>query len=266
MWVKKIAGAFVALLLAVSVVSVLSGPVEAAGKKSCKNIAHRAMYKHTENQVRGIKENARWGFSEIDARITSDGKIVALHDFTMERPTGGKVKKAVGSLTLRQIRNMRFKLGRRAETTRRLIKVAARERSPIMVTINSYTRYQKQWDGGGLAALVGAAQNHPTPSRVYFGGFGAEKKLRDDFPQASTFHRYHAGDDVLQHATSNDIELVALPPRQFDRGLVQDLRAEGIRVATTQLSRKRSVRNANRVGIKLVQTDNSRRTVRHWCR
>lgn len=265
MWVKKTGSVLVTLALAITVVAVLSGPAEAAGKK-CRNIAHRAMYDGTEEQVRGVRENTRWGFSEIDARMTADSKIVALHDFTMERATGGKVKKAVGSLTLREIRNMRFKLGRRAETTRRLIKVAARERSPIMVTINSYTHYQDKWDGGGLAALVGAGQNHPTPSRVYFGGFGAEKKLRDDFPQASTFHRYRAGDDVLQHATNNDIELVALPPGQFDRGLVQDLRAEGIRVATTQLNRKRSVRNANRVGIKLVQTDNSRRTVRHWCR
>ena len=33
-----------------------------------------------------------------------------------------------------------------------------------------------------------------------------------------------------------------------------------------QLNRKRSVRAANRVGIKLVQTDDSRRTVRHWRR
>jgi len=265
MWVKKLASVVACLALAVTVVAVLSGPAEAAGKK-CRNIAHRAMYQQTEEQVRGVRENARWGFSEVDARMTADSKIVALHDFTMERPTGGKVKKAVGSLTLREIRNMRFKLGRRAETTKRLIRVAARERSPIMVTINSYTRYKSQWDGGGLAALVAAAQRHPTPSRVYFGGFGAEKAMRDNFPGASTFHRYRAGDDILQHATNNDIELVAIPPRQFRRGLVNDLRAEGIRVATTQLNRKRSVRAANKVGIKLVQTDRSRRTVRHWCR
>jgi glycerophosphoryl diester phosphodiesterase len=269
MWVKKTSSALVALLLAVSIVAVLSGPTgaaESAGAKPCKNIAHRAMWKHTEEQVRGIKKNSNWGFSEIDARVTADNKIVALHDFTMERPTGGKVKKAVGSLTLQQIRNMKFVLGRRVEKTRTLIQVSANRGVPVMVTINSYTRYKDQWDNGGLAALWAAAQVHPDPSKVYFGGFGAEKAMREAFPEASIFHRYGAGDTIFDHATYNGIDLVGIPPKQFGRQLVKDLRAEGIRVATTQLERKRAVRRANNVGIKLVQTDRSRRTVLKWCR
>jgi glycerophosphoryl diester phosphodiesterase len=269
MWVKKTSSALVALLLAASVVAVLTGPTgaaESAGAKPCKNIAHRAMWKHTEEQVRGIKKNSNWGFSEIDARMTADNKIVALHDFTMERPTGGKVKKAVGSLTLKQIRRMKFVLGRRVEKTRRLIQVSANRGVPVMVTINSYGRYKQQWDNGGLAALWAAAQLHPDPSKVYFGGFGGEKAMREAFPDASIFHRYSPGDAILYHATDNGIALAAIPPKQFRRQLVKDLRAAGVRVATTQLERKRAVRRANHVGIRLVQTDRARRTVREWCR
>jgi glycerophosphoryl diester phosphodiesterase len=265
MRVKKTGSVLVTLALAITVVAVLSGPAEAAGKK-CRNIAHRAMYQGTEEQVRGVRENARWGFSEVDARMTADSQIVALHDFNMARATGGKVRKPVGDLTLREIRDMKFVLGRRAETTRRLIRISSRERRPIMVTINSYTRYKDQWDNGGLAALAAAAQNHRFPSRVYFGGFGGEKAMREAFPEASIFHRYGRGDDILQHAIYNDVDLAAIPPAQFRRRLVRKLKEAGVQVASTQLSRKRSVRRANKVGINLVQTNNSRRTVRRWCR
>jgi glycerophosphoryl diester phosphodiesterase len=265
MWVKKLGSVAVSLVLAVTVVAVLSGPAEAAGRK-CGNIAHRAIYQGTEEQVRGVRENARWGFTEIDARITKDDKIVALHDVNMTRASGGRSNAHVGNLTLRQIRNIRYVLGRRVETTQRLIRVAARERSPIMVTINSYTRYKDQWDNGGLAALWAAAQNHPRPSRVFFGGAGAEKAMREQFPGASIFHRYQARDDIYYRATGNGVDLVGIPARQFSRRLVRNLRAEGIWPATNQLKRKRQVRLAQRAGISLVQTDNSRRTVRRWCR
>ena len=265
MWVKKIGSAFVALTLAVAVVAVLSGPTEAAGQK-CRNIAHRAMYKHTEEQVRGVRENARWGFTEVDARITKDNKIVALHDFTMARPSGGRSREAVGSLTLRQIRNIRFVLGRRVETIRRLIRTAGKVGSPIMVTINSYKKYQTKWDNGGLEALWTAARNHPRPSRVFFGGAGAEKAMREKFPKASIFHRYEAGDAILKRATTHGVDLVGIPVRNFSRRLVRKLRAEGIWPATNQLNRKRHVRLAQRARITLMQTDRSRRTVRRWCR
>ena len=265
MRVKKISSAFVALMLAVAVVTVLSGPAEAAGKK-CRNIAHRAMYEGTEEQVRGVRENARWGFTEIDARITKDNKIVALHDVNMTRPSGGRSNAAVGSLTLRQIRRIKFVLGRRVETTRRLIRIAARERSPIMVTINSYKANKAQWDNGGLAALYAASRNHSRLSRVFFGGAGAEKKMRELFPKASIFHRYQPGERVLARALANKVDLVGVPVRNYSRRLVRKLRAAGIWTATNQLERKRHVRLAQRVGINLMQTDHSRRTVRSWCR
>ncbi|MGH3348158.1 MAG: glycerophosphodiester phosphodiesterase [Nocardioides sp.] len=265
MWVKKFGSVFVTLALAITVVAVLSGPAEAAGKK-CRNIAHRAMFEGTENQARGVRENARWGFTEIDARMTKDGKVVALHDFSMARATGGKVKKPVGSFTLRQLRNMKFTLGHRVETTRRLIRIAGREGSPIMVTINSYKRYQKRWDNGGLAELWAAAKNHPRTSHVFFGGPGGEQAMREQFPNARLFHRYAPGDDILKHATTHGVDQAGIPRRNFSRRLVRKLKEARIRVSTNQINRKRGVRDALRVGIRLMQTDSSRRTVRRWCR
>lgn len=265
MWVKKIGSVFVTLALAFTVVAVLSAPAEAAGKK-CRSIAHRAMYQGTENQVVGVRENARWGFTEIDARITRDGKVVALHDFNMHRVTGGRSNRAVGSLTLRQIRNMKFTLGRRAETTARLIRIASRERSPIMVTINSYARYEDRWKKyDGLKTLWKAAQNHARTSQVFFGGAGGEKAMREAFPKARLFHRYAASDAILKHAKEFGVDLAGIPSKQFNRRLVRKLRNNKIWVATNQLNRKKFVRRAYKAGIRLMQTDNSRRTVRRWC-
>ncbi|QZY30614.1 glycerophosphodiester phosphodiesterase [Nocardioides coralli] len=240
-------------------------PAEAA--RACQNIAHRAIYQGTEEQVRGVRRNAKWGFTEIDARVTADQKVVAVHDSTLERTSGGATRARVEGLTLQQIRRKRYVLGRRVETTRRLITEAARTKSSIMVTINSYARYRDAWDDYGLQTLWNAAQTHPKPSKVYFGGAGAEKAMRNQFPAASTFHRYKGRDsDILSHAVDTGVALAALPPAHFDPGLVSDLRAAGIRVASVQLNRKKSVRRANAAGIRLVQTDHSRKTVRKWCR
>ncbi|HEX6148431.1 hypothetical protein, partial [Nocardioides sp.] len=117
----------------------------------------------------------------------------------------------------------------------------------------------------GLAALWATAKRHPKTSQVYFGGAGGEKAMHDLFPQAATFHRYKPKDAILKEAVANGVDLAGIPPKRFSRRLVRKLQANGIRVTTTQLNSKRAVRAANRVGIRLVQTDRSRRTVRRWC-
>jgi len=263
---KQIMCALAAGLLAATLGSPAPAAEAAAGGRACQNIAHRGMHADTEQQVRGVARNARWGFTEVDARVTSDGVVVAIHDISLERISGGKSTAHVSDRTFRRIRRLPYKFGRRVETTRRLIREAGRSDSPIMVTANSYARYRQAWDGGGLDALWRAAQQHPNPDDVYFGGAGAERAMREAHPQASTFHRYRRGDDILEHAVEYGVDLVGLPKARFDRGLVADLKREQIRVATVQLARKGSVRKANAAGIRLIQTDRGKRTVRRWCR
>ncbi len=236
-----------------------------AAKPPCTNIAHRGMWQRTEEQVEGATRNARWGFVEIDARMTSDGQVVALHDPTMTRPSGGASTADVGSLSMSEIRALPFLLGDRVERTRSLIRVAADENVPIMVTISSYSRYREQWQDGGLAALWEAAQLHPKPAKVYFGGSGGEQAMQEAFPEASTFHRYADGADVVGLATGAGVDLAGLPRPMFSRDLVRDLRYAGVRVATNQLATEGAVDDALSAGIRLVQTDRSRRTVLRWC-
>lgn len=251
-------------LLAAGILTAPTVPAEAA--KACQNITHRAMHKHTEEQVRGVNRNARWGFSEIDARVTADDKVAAVHDATLERVSGGKSRARVEERTLRQIRRVRYLFGKRVETTRSLIRAAGRKDVPIMVTINSYGKYKEEWQDFGLEILWDAAQLHPHPKRVYFGGTGGERAMRLKYEEASLFHRYRRrDDDILADAQADGVRLVALPPAHFDADLVADLKGAGLKVASTQLNRKRAVRRANAAGIKLVQTDRARRTVRRWC-
>ena len=262
---KHINRVMAAALLAATLSAPIAAAAPAEAARACSNIAHRAMYGQTEEQVRGVARNRRWGFTEVDARITADGRVVAIHDLTVKRISGDRSREPVRDLTMRQIRRLPYEFGRRVETTGRLIREAGEHGSAIMVTVHSYARYQEAWDGGGLEALWNAAQAHGKPARVYFGGGGAARAMRIEYG-ASTFHRYTARDDVRQHVEEHGVDLAALPKAHFDRRLVRGLKRDGIRVASIQLDRKRAVRQANRAGISLVQTDRGKRTVRRWCR
>jgi glycerophosphoryl diester phosphodiesterase len=73
-------------------------------------IAHRAEHEHHgENSIPAIQSAIQLGvdYVELDVRTTQDGKLVLMHDKTVDRTTGGKG--AVNDLTLDQIRHLRLR-------------------------------------------------------------------------------------------------------------------------------------------------------------
>jgi glycerophosphoryl diester phosphodiesterase len=73
-------------------------------------IAHRGEHiNHAENSIAAVQSAAALGadFAELDVRTTSDGKLVLMHDQTVDRTTDGHG--AVRSLTLEQIRSLHLK-------------------------------------------------------------------------------------------------------------------------------------------------------------
>jgi len=72
--------------------------------------AHRAAHnKYPENSLAAIRETIRIGadFIEIDTRCTSDGRVILMHDGSVDRTTNGEGK--VASMTFKQIRKLRLK-------------------------------------------------------------------------------------------------------------------------------------------------------------
>jgi len=73
-------------------------------------IAHRAEHEHhAENSIPAIQSAIQLGvdYVELDVRTTQDGKLVLMHDKTVDRTTDGKG--AVKDLTRDQIRHLRLR-------------------------------------------------------------------------------------------------------------------------------------------------------------
>lgn len=73
-------------------------------------IAHRGEHiRHAENSITSIQSAVELGadFVELDVRTTRDGKLVLMHDKTVDRTTDGHG--SVHSLTLDQIRGLHFR-------------------------------------------------------------------------------------------------------------------------------------------------------------
>ena len=75
------------------------------GKKAIWTIAHRGASGHApENTMAAFRRAVELGatFVETDLQITRDARVIAIHDFTLDRTTNGKGQ--VHLLTLEQIR------------------------------------------------------------------------------------------------------------------------------------------------------------------
>jgi glycerophosphoryl diester phosphodiesterase len=86
--------------------------VAVAQTKSVLVAAHRGDWRnYAENCMEGIESCIRMGVDmvEIDVARTKDGHLVLMHDRTVNRTTNGRG--AVGSLTLKKIRNLRLRNG-----------------------------------------------------------------------------------------------------------------------------------------------------------
>jgi glycerophosphoryl diester phosphodiesterase len=79
----------------------------AAGKSPVQVIAHRGEHRNCpENSASGIQAAALMGvdFVEMDVRTTSDGKLVLMHDATVDRMTGAKG--AIASMKFAEVRSL----------------------------------------------------------------------------------------------------------------------------------------------------------------
>ena len=98
-------------LLTAIVVSMIS-PHLVAQDEAAKRIlviAHRGAHQHApENSLRAIQTAIEIGcdYVEVDVRTTTDGKLVVMHDSTVDRTTDGTGR--VDRLSLAEIRKLRF--------------------------------------------------------------------------------------------------------------------------------------------------------------
>ena len=97
-------------------------------------IAHRGEHiHHAENSIASIRSAATLGadYAELDVRTTRDGKLVLMHDDSVDRTTDGHG--AVSSLTIDQLRSLHLRGENEAVPTFDEALDAARDRISIYV-------------------------------------------------------------------------------------------------------------------------------------
>jgi len=103
------------LIFSILYFSLIPGPIRSADKSFREKIempsqglcAHRgAMDTHPENTISAFREAIRLGahMIELDVRLTRDGKLVILHDPTVDRTTNGRGQ--IGDLTLAEVKRL----------------------------------------------------------------------------------------------------------------------------------------------------------------
>jgi glycerophosphoryl diester phosphodiesterase len=259
------------LTLALPAVALVAPQAQADdGSNHCTAIAHRGLYLGTENQLAGVDGSAPYGFVEIDANVTKDGLMAAIHDGTLGRLTGGASAAYVNQLTYAEILALPYLYGDRIYLTAELIARAAELDVPIMVTINQWARIKKAGYGPQtLDALYAAAQAHPHPETVYFGGAVAQDQMRLRHPDASTFWRYPkawSATRIQTNVADEGVDLAALPRYHWKPATVSGVRALGAVVATVQVNSADVARIAQAAGIDHIQGDDTAAIATQWCR
>jgi len=93
-------------------VLLLGASFAVAQERHTVAIAHRGEHlSHTENTLAGFQAAIDLGadYFELDVRTTKDGKLVLMHDATVDRTTNGKGQ--VGEMTLEEINALEVKRG-----------------------------------------------------------------------------------------------------------------------------------------------------------
>jgi glycerophosphoryl diester phosphodiesterase len=137
-------------------------------------IAHRGEHiQHAENSIAAIQSAATLGadYVELDVRTTSDGKLVLMHDQTVDRTTDGQG--AVRELTLEQIRSLHLRGYGDAVPTFDEALEAARGRISIYL----------DWKYASPEAIFQALSAHGMLDHVVvYGGQGELKQLQELAP------------------------------------------------------------------------------------
>lgn len=264
MRIRKLLGA---LCLSVALIAPAPAPAMAA-VGDCTPIVHRGMYDGTENQPAGVTyANQYGGIVEIDAELTKDGVVVALHDHNLNRLTGGDSTKTVNNVTWAELQAFDHPYGPFRETVD-LIERAEELDVAIMVNLNRKSIYEPVGTFDDMAAEVwAAAADNPRP--VYFGGSdGVERYMHQNYPNADTFLRFKGStvtpDSIIRTINNRDIDVAGLASTFWSQSLSQRIKDAGARPATMQLSTRAQVEAASRADVNLIQM-NSPVQATNWC-
>lgn len=244
-------------------------PVSGASPSSeCRVIVHRAkLAGHDEEQPAGITASARWGWgAELDLRVTSDGKVVLVHDDTLKRITGGADTRAAEDLTYPEVTAVPLVNGGRVIGLWAGLRAAKKAGVKVMLELKRYPQHKRGWDTAGHAYVARAIAATKMTRRAFVGGSGAGTFHRD-YPGHRGFIRVSPGDPTtaagIDGMTWQPDDLIQLGAAHYDTALVRDLRDLGHGVASRNAFKVEQVAAGLAAGLRTFQEDRGGRLRNH---
>jgi glycerophosphoryl diester phosphodiesterase len=226
------------ITVCLALLATLSGAIaaevslSAAAKNVEEIVAHRgASIAFPENTLEAYQGaiDARAHLFEIDLRRTKDGKLVSLHDNTVDRTTNSKGP--VGDKTLHELRALdagswyskKFK-GARIPTFREILETAGTS-SGVLIDLKSEDPVYRQ-------QIVSEIQRYGDPKRILFGvrSVAAARFFRGLLPDSRQIGLIPDQDSIEAFARAG-VETIRLWPRWLsDASLVPRVRRAGAKL------------------------------------
>lgn len=247
--------------------AVQSQPVDALTAK-CRTIVHRAYLSgYDEEQWAGIKDSPKYGYgAELDARVTTDGAVVMVHDDTLTRISGGTETRGAEQMTLAEVRAVTLVKGGRVMTFGEAVNTAQRNGAKLLVEIKDYGDWRARWDSWGFAAMADAITSTGMQMNVRVGGWGY-KEFQTSYPDLRTYYRTVESDpstapELLARA---DTDFIMIDPTHYDSNLISNMRDLGGQVVSKQVNTREELVAGYNVGLRTFQANNGNRASNNWC-
>lgn len=200
---------------------------------------------------------------ELDVRLTSDGKIVVIHDPTLRRTTNGRG--SVASSTLAELRTLdagfwfepRF-VGERIPTLEEVLELV-----PSSVGINVELKSGREKRGALELAdrcgrIIVGAKREPSVlvSSFHYGVIAHLKKRHPSIPAGILLHPLRqSARSPVRIACAIGAEYIVFGSRTLTKRLTRKAHTEGLRVAEYTVNTEVRLKRARRFGVDAIITN-----------
>ena len=221
-------------------------------------LGHRGALTHApENTLPAFELCLRTGCDiELDVHPTRDGKLVVIHDATVDRTTDGKG--AVASLTLEQVRRLdagawfhRDFAGERVPTLdETLALVVARERRPTTVAINLKPVNEAVIDG-----VIAAVGKHKLLDRAFVFDLSLEnaRRFKRREPRLRCAASAHTPQAIHEALKLDVVDIIWTGPKP--KAVIDEVHAAGKRIYFTLVNDARQWLRARADGVDGICTN-----------
>jgi len=216
---------------AVLLYGVISGSCQSPKENRVNVIAHRGgiIEGYPENTLKAFRRSIDHGVDciELDLRVTSDGKIVIIHDETLERTTSGKGK--ISDHSLKELKALDAGYGERIPTIYEVFQIVTDTGIKLLLDI----KFDKNLNAAEVLNIV---NEFDMKSMVIFGIRSLEDLAKfHELDSEITTLGFISGQDQIEDFVENGIDIIRLKQSwiEEDPGLVAFLQKQDMSTWTT---------------------------------